>query len=108
MGSRRTLIVRRGPRRSGMFPRKRLTMTSATTLWVLAEIASSAAAAVVTIPTFQVDGKTFGMPEAVIFDDPYSGPPVVGEFVTLLPALAMLPAGNRTHDVRFDIVAREI
>ena len=61
-----------------------------------------------TVPQFQVDGRTYGMPEAQIFDDPYTGPPVVGEYVTLLPNLAPLPPGNRTHKVRFDIIAREI
>ncbi len=70
-------------------------------------IAASAAMAAV-VPQFQVDGKTFGMPEAQIFDDPYTGPPVVGEYVTMLPNLAPLPPGNRTHKVRFDIIAREI
>ncbi len=72
----------------------------------LAVVASAAMAAVV--PQFQVDGKTYGMPEAQIFDDPYTGPPVVGEYVTMLPNLAPLPPGNRTHKVRFDIIAREI
>ena len=61
-----------------------------------------------TVPQFQVDGRTYGMPEAQIFEDPYTGPPVVGEFVTMLPNLAPLPAGNRTHKVRFDVIAREI
>ena len=65
-------------------------------------------AAAATVPTFQVDGRTYGMPEAQIFEDPYTGPPVVGEYVTLLPNLAPLPPGNRTHKVRFDIIAREI
>lgn len=66
------------------------------------------ALAIAATPTFQIDGRVYGLPEAQIFDDPYDGPPVVGEFVTLAPALAQLPPGNRTHRVRFDVVAREI
>ncbi|MEO8196939.1 MAG: multicopper oxidase domain-containing protein [Thermoanaerobaculia bacterium] len=71
-------------------------------------ILAAAVAAAAAVPQFQVDGRTFGMPEAQIFEDPYTGPPVVGEYVTMLPNLAPLPAGNRTHKVRFDIIAREI
>lgn len=53
--------------------------------------------------------KTFGAPVAVVSDDEeYDGPPVVGQYVTLLPDLAPLPPGNRTHDVRFDILARDL
>ena len=59
-------------------------------------------------PTYQVEGRTYGLPEAQFFDDPYNGPPVVGEFITLAPAIAPLPPGNRTHQVRVDVVAREI
>ncbi|MEO7794349.1 MAG: multicopper oxidase domain-containing protein [Thermoanaerobaculia bacterium] len=73
---------------------------------LVASFAGAAGAA--TVPQFQIDGRTYGMPEAQIFEDPYIGPPVVGEFVTLLPNLAVLPHGNRTHKVRFDIIAREI
>lgn len=61
-----------------------------------------------TVPSFQIEGRTFGMPEAQIFDDPYAGPPVVGETVSMLPNLVPLPPGNRTHRVRFDVIAREI
>lgn len=57
---------------------------------------------------WEVGGKIYGMPEAVVFTDDYAGPPVVGEYVTHLPYLAALPAGNRTHDVRVDIVGQEI
>lgn len=53
-------------------------------------------------------GMTLGAPEARIFKDPYDGPPVVGEYVTHLPYLAKLPAGNRTHEVRVDIIATQI
>jgi nitrite reductase (NO-forming) len=57
---------------------------------------------------YEVDGKIFGMPPAEIFTDDYAGPPVVGEYVTHLPYLAALPPGNRTHEVRIDVVAQEI
>jgi nitrite reductase (NO-forming) len=53
-------------------------------------------------------GQSFGSAPAEVSVEPYGGPPVVGDYVTLAPALAPLPPGNRTHDVRFDIVAREI
>ncbi|HXE76427.1 MAG TPA: multicopper oxidase domain-containing protein [Candidatus Xenobia bacterium] len=49
-----------------------------------------------------------GMPEAEVFTEAYSGPPVAGEFVTPAPLVAPLPAGNRTHDVRIDIVVQDI
>jgi nitrite reductase (NO-forming) len=52
--------------------------------------------------------KVFGMPEAEVFQEPYSGPPVVGDYVTLAPNVAKLPPGNRTHTVRMDIVAQQI
>jgi len=80
--------------------------TATTALALVCCSANLASAA--TVPQFQVDGRTFGMPEAQIFEDSYSGPPVVGEYVTMLPNLAPLPPGNRTHKVRFDVVAREI
>ena len=57
---------------------------------------------------YEVEGKIFGMPEAEVFTDEYAGPPVVGDYVTHLPNLAVLPPGNRTHDVRMDIVAQQI
>lgn len=57
---------------------------------------------------FEVDGRIFGMPAAEVFVEAYSGPPVVGEYVTQVPHLAALPEGNRTHDVRMDIIAQEI
>ena len=69
---------------------------------------ASTLAGAATVPQFQVDGRTYGMPEAQIFEDPYTGPPVVGEYVTLLPNIAPLPPGNRTHEVRIDVIAREI
>jgi nitrite reductase (NO-forming) len=50
----------------------------------------------------------FGARPAQVFEEAYDGPAVVGEFVTLAPALASLPPGNRDHEVRVDIVAQEI
>ncbi|HXH24048.1 MAG TPA: multicopper oxidase domain-containing protein [Vicinamibacterales bacterium] len=49
-----------------------------------------------------------GMPQAEVFTEEYSGPPVVGEFLTSAPAIAPLPAGNRTHDVRIDVVVQDV
>lgn len=57
---------------------------------------------------FDVDGRIFGMPAAEVFTDGYDGPPVVGDNLTHLPHIAPLQAGNRTHDVRVDIVAQQI
>lgn len=57
---------------------------------------------------FEVDGRILGMPAAEVFTDDYTGPPVVGDYVTHLPAIAPLPAGNRAHDIRVDIVAQQI
>lgn len=58
--------------------------------------------------SFQIDGKWYGLPRAEVFQEEYSGPPVVGEFLTKLPNIAPLPEGNRTHEVRMDILAQEI
>jgi nitrite reductase (NO-forming) len=55
-----------------------------------------------------IDGKVYGSSEAVVFQDDYAGPPVVGRAVTRLPEVAPLERGNRTHDVRVDVLAREI
>ena len=86
-----------------------MTPRSASAVHIAAWICwASTLAGAATVPQFQVEGRTYGMPEAQIFDDPYIGPPVVGEYVTMLPDLAPLPAGNRTHKVRFDVIAREI
>lgn len=57
---------------------------------------------------YTIDGKTFGMLEAEVFHEDYNGPPVVGDTVTLAPHVAPLQAGNRTHDVRLDVLARNI
>ena len=45
---------------------------------------------------------------AVITEDDYQGPPVVGDSVSYLPNIAPLQPGNRTHNVRIDILAQEI
>jgi nitrite reductase (NO-forming) len=57
---------------------------------------------------FTVEGKVFGMPEAEVFKEDYDGPPVSGEFVTMAPHVAPLPSGNRTHQVRMDIVVATV
>jgi len=57
---------------------------------------------------YTIDGKTFGMAAAVVFEEDYEGPPVVGEYLTLAPELAPLPPGNRTHKVRIDAMATEV
>jgi nitrite reductase (NO-forming) len=57
---------------------------------------------------FEVDGRIFGLPAAEVFTEDYSGPPVVGDAVTMAPLIAPLQKGNRTHDVRVDIVTQEI
>lgn len=57
---------------------------------------------------FEVDGKQYGLPKAELFEEDYTGPPVVGEYVTLLPNVAKLPEGNRVHEVRMDILAQRI
>ena len=57
---------------------------------------------------FERDGRVFGMKAAQVFTEDYSGPPVVGDYVTHLPVLASLPPGTRTHQVRVDIVAQQI
>ena len=53
--------------------------------------------------------KVWGTPRAEIFESPRTGGPLVeGDAVTYLPYVAPLKAGNRTHNVRLDIVAQEI
>lgn len=54
-------------------------------------------------------GKVWGTPRAEIFETTNtSGPLVEGDAVTFLPNIAELKPGNRTHNVRLDIVAQEI
>ncbi len=58
---------------------------------------------------FTLDGMTFGMPEAEVFTEDYDGPPVVGEYVTMLPHLAELDyEGNKHHDIRLDTFVQEM
>jgi len=58
---------------------------------------------------YEIDGKTFGMPEAEVFTEDYDGPPVVGDHLSMLPNLEPLDyKGNKTHEVRIDIIAQEI
>lgn len=54
------------------------------------------------------DRRVYGMPPAAVFREDYSGPPVTGDAVTLLPELAPLTPGNRTHNVRIDILAQRV
>ncbi|HUE77672.1 MAG TPA: multicopper oxidase domain-containing protein [Longimicrobiales bacterium] len=59
---------------------------------------------------FQIvdEDDVFGAPAAVITDNVYTGPPAVGEYLTTLPHLAELPAGNREHEVRLDVVVQNV
>ncbi|HKL16618.1 MAG TPA: multicopper oxidase domain-containing protein [Balneolaceae bacterium] len=58
---------------------------------------------------YMMDGMTFGMPEAEVFTEDYDGPPVVGEYVTMLPNLAPLDyEGNKHHQIRLDTFTQEI
>lgn len=57
---------------------------------------------------YQIDGKWYGLPDAKIFQEDYDGPPVVGENLTMLPNVAPLQPGNKTHDVRIDVVTQEV
>lgn len=54
------------------------------------------------------DGMVWGTPEAEVFEEEYAGPPAVGNTLTLAPHLAPLEAGNRTHEVRLDVVKQEV
>jgi nitrite reductase (NO-forming) len=54
-------------------------------------------------------GRVWGTPRAEVFSEARTGGPLVeGDAVTFLPNVAELKPGNRTHDVRLDIVAQEI
>jgi nitrite reductase (NO-forming) len=58
---------------------------------------------------YTIDGMTFGMPEAEVYTEDYDGPPVVGEYVTMLPHLKPLDyEGNKHHDIRLDTFTQEI
>ena len=54
------------------------------------------------------DGRVYGMPAAEVFRENYSGPPVTGDAVTFLPHVAPLAPGNRTHEIRIDVLVQEI
>jgi len=59
--------------------------------------------------TDDASGRVFGTPRAEIFEETQTGGPLVeGDAVTYLPEVAPLEPGNRTHNVRLDIVAQEI
>lgn len=58
---------------------------------------------------YQIDGMTFGMPEAEVYTEDYNGPPVVGEYITMLPNLAPLDyEGNKHHEIRLDTFVQEM
>ncbi|MEX0648831.1 MAG: multicopper oxidase domain-containing protein [Balneolaceae bacterium] len=58
---------------------------------------------------YTIDGMTFGMPEAEVYTEDYDGPPVVGEYFTMLPTLKPLEyEGNKHHEVRLDAMVQEI
>lgn len=58
---------------------------------------------------FMVDGMTFGLAPAEVFTEDYSGPPVVGDYVTALPHLKPLDyVGNKTHEVRLDTFSQVV
>lgn len=57
---------------------------------------------------FEIEGNWYGLPEAKIFQEDYSGPPVVGDHITKLPNIAPLEEGNQTHDIRMDILVQEV
>jgi nitrite reductase (NO-forming) len=54
------------------------------------------------------DMRVYGSPRAAVFQEDYSGPPMAGDAVSVLPELAPLRPGNRTHHVRVDITAQRI
>src|SRR5687768_13040848 len=76
--------------------------------------AALAVAAVLTLPlvlrarTTGTTDMVFGTRRAEIAESKPGGGLVEGDAVTFLPNLAALKPGNRTHDVRMDIVAQEI
>ncbi|MEX0681422.1 MAG: multicopper oxidase domain-containing protein [Balneolales bacterium] len=58
---------------------------------------------------YTLDGMTFGMPEAEVYTEDYDGPPVVGEYVTMLPNIKPLNyEGNKHHDIRLDTYVQEL
>jgi nitrite reductase (NO-forming) len=58
---------------------------------------------------YTIDGMTFGMPEAEVYTEDYNGPPVVGDYISMLPNLAPLDyEGNKHHEIRMDTFTQEI
>lgn len=77
--------------------------------------AAIAIAAIVSIPLMtraretESSGKVWGTPRAEVYDEKdMKGSLVEGDAVTFLPNVAELKPGNRTHNVRLDIVVQEI
>jgi nitrite reductase (NO-forming) len=60
------------------------------------------------VPERAADTRVYGAAPAEIFTDDYAGPPVTGDAVSVLPELAPLAPGNRTHQVRIDVLAQQI
>src|SRR5690625_2739520 len=57
---------------------------------------------------YQIDGMTFGMPEARVYTDDYDGPPVVGDYISMLPNLVPFDhQGNKHHHIRMDTMVQE-
>ena len=58
---------------------------------------------------YTLDGRTYGLPEAEVFEEDYAGPGAVGDYLSALPDLKPLDYdGNRTHEVRLDTYAQEV
>lgn len=101
--------IRKRSRAAGMtFRRAAVLLSLAVAIAVAGVLASGGDRTAGDDGSFIVDGKVFGMPRAEVFTEDYAGPPVAGEYVTMLPDLAPLPPGNRTHHVRMDVVAQQI
>ena len=58
---------------------------------------------------YVIDGKVYGLPEAKVYREDYSGPAVVGDYLTQVPNLAKLDyEGNKTHNVRMDVFSQKV
>lgn len=78
---------------------------------LLALVACEGPASGIELPegAWEHDGLIFGMPEARVFTEDYTGPPVVGEYLTKAPHVASLDyEGNRVHEVRIDTFVQEV
>src|SRR5690625_1355795 len=54
-------------------------------------------------------GMTLGMQEARVYADDYDGPPVVGDYISMLPNIVPLDyEGNKHHHIRMDTMVQEI